>query len=73
MNFFLLGIENLGFDEFGFCWSLWYICLDAEKMQENVRNMIKLGFLEYFQEYNQTLENILECNQTLENIFLSWK
>ena len=20
MNFFLLGIENLGFDEFGFCW-----------------------------------------------------
>ena len=21
MNFFLLGIENLGFDEFGFCWS----------------------------------------------------
>ena len=73
MNFFLLGIENLGFDEFGFCWSWWYICLEAEKMQENVRNMIKLGFLEYFQEYNQTLENILECNQTLENIFLSWK
>ena len=29
-------------------------------MQENVRNMIKLGFLEYFQEYNQTLENIFQ-------------
>ena len=29
-------------------------------MQENVRNMIKLGFLEYFQEYNQTPENIFQ-------------
>ena len=29
-------------------------------MQENVRNMIKLGFLEHFQEYNQTPENIFQ-------------
>ena len=58
MIFFLLGIENLGFDEFGFCWIWWYICLEAEKIWENVRNIIKMGFLEHFQEYNQTLENI---------------
>ena len=29
-------------------------------MQENVRNMIKLGFSEHFQEYNQTSENIFQ-------------
>ena len=32
--FFLLGIKNLGFDKFGFCWIWWYICLEAEKMWE---------------------------------------
>ena len=34
MNFFLLGIENLDFNKFGFCWIWWYICLEAEKMWE---------------------------------------
>ena len=29
-------------------------------MWENVRNMIKMGFLEHFQEYNQTPENIFQ-------------
>ena len=29
-------------------------------MQENVRNMIKLGFSEHFQEYNQTPENTFQ-------------
>ena len=36
------------------------ICLEDEKMWENVRNMIKMGFLEHFQEYNQTPENIFQ-------------
>ena len=36
------------------------ICLEDEKMWENVRNMIKMSFLEHFQEYNQTPENIFQ-------------
>ena len=36
------------------------ICLEDEKMWENVGNMIKMGFLEHFQEYNQTPENIFQ-------------
>ena len=40
-----------------------YICLETEKMWENVRNKKKMCFLYYFQQHNQTLENI----------FLSWK
>ena len=36
------------------------ICLEDEKMWKNVRNMIKMGFLEHFQEYNQTPENIFQ-------------
>ena len=37
-----------------------YICLGAEKMWENVRNNKKMCFLYYFQQHNQTRENIFQ-------------
>ena len=37
-----------------------YICLEAEKMWENVRNKKKMCFIYYFQQHNQTLENIFQ-------------
>ena len=56
MNFFWLG--------FVFVFIYWemilYICLEAEKMWENVRNKKKMCFLYYFQQHNQTLENIFQ-------------
>ena len=37
-----------------------YICLEVEKIWENVRNKKKMCFLYYFQQHNQTLENIFQ-------------
>ena len=56
-----------GFDDFflgfGFClcfeeWMILCIRLVTEKMWENVSNKYKMCFLRYFQEHNQTSENI---------------
>ena len=52
-----------GFDNFflGFVCVLrneWYYRLITEKMWENVSNKYKMCFLMYFQEHNQTSENI---------------
>ena len=52
-----------GFDNFflGFVCVLrneWYYRLVTEKMWENVSNKYKMCFLMYFQEHNQTSENI---------------
>ena len=74
---------------FFFCWVLRiWVLLDLMiylfGSWENVRNMIKMGFLEHFQEYNQAPENIFQnifWNATKhlkifsfpENIFLSRK
>ena len=68
-----IAIEKwLGFDEFDwiwwffFCWVL-FLCLSIEKWYyifvaswENVRNKKKMCFLYYFQQHNQTLENIFQ-------------
>ena len=73
-----------GFDEFflvGFCFCVYLLrngIIYLFGSWENVRNKKKMCFLYYFQQHNQTLENILpkhflECNQTLENIFLFQK
>ena len=60
MNFFGWVLMNLT----GFVFIYWeivlYICLEAEKMWENVRNKKKMCFLYYFQQQNQTLENIFQ-------------
>ena len=73
MNFFLVGFWWIWSDMcllmnlIGYVFIYWemvlYICLETEKMWENVRNKKKMCFLYYFQQHNQTLENI----------FLSWK
>ena len=73
-----------GFDEFflvGFCFCVYLLrngIIYLFGSWENVRNKKKMCFLYYFQQHNQTLENIFqsifpECSQTLENIFLSRK
>ena len=53
MNFFLLGFVSV----FIYWEMVLYICLEAEK---NVRNKKKMCFLYYFQQHNQTLENIFQ-------------
>ena len=75
MNFFWLGFDefdriwwiffswvlmNLTRSVFIYWEIVLYICLEAEKMWENVRNRKKMCFLYYFQQHNQTLENIFQ-------------
>ena len=56
MNFFWLGFVST----FIYWEMVLYICLEAEKMWENVKNNKKMCFLYYFQQHNQTLENIFQ-------------
>ena len=56
----LMNLMNLTGSVFIYWEIVLYICLGAEKMWENVRNNKKMCFLYYFQQHNQTPENIFQ-------------
>ena len=56
MNFFWLGFASV----FIYWEIVLYVCLEAEKMWEKCEEQVEMCFLYYFQQYNQTLENIFQ-------------